>query len=103
MINRNMKPIILQERKRIPTNSGAPRYDWIDIKVINVAIYLTNDMKNTQSVRYNESTNTALTFYKEIDKNNNRFKDGETIYNIIKVNHKGRFTTMLLKVIEIDG
>lgn len=98
----DMKPIILQERIRIPTNSGAPKYDWVDVKSIDIAIYLIDDMKNTQSTRYNESSHTGITFYKNIDKNNNRLKDGNVIYTITKVNNKGRFTTLLLKVIDID-
>ncbi|MDC4242534.1 hypothetical protein NE398_20600 [Clostridium tertium] len=98
----DMKPIILQRRKTMPTNSGAPKYEWEDDKAIDVAIYLIDDMKNTQSVRYNESTNTGITFFKNIDKNNNRLKDGSVIYTITKVNNKGRFTTLLLKAIDID-
>ncbi|WP_404988173.1 hypothetical protein [Clostridium culturomicium] len=98
----DMKPIMLQERKKVPTNSGSPKYEWVDLKLIDVAIYLTDDMKNTQSIRYNESSNTGITFFKEIDKVKNRFRDGEIIYTITKVNPKGRFTTMLLKVVEVD-
>lgn len=98
----DMRPVILQVRKKVDTNSGAEKYIWEDVKTINVAIYLNNDMKNTQSIKYNESSNTALTFFKDIDKNNNRLKDGEAIYTITKINPKGRFTTMLLKEIELD-
>ena len=98
----DMKPIMIQGKVKIKSPSGAIKEEWKDIKNIDIALYQTNDMKNTQSVRYNESTNTGLTFYKDIDKDNNRFRDGNTIYTITKVNPKGRFTTLLLKVVETD-
>lgn len=99
----DMKAIMLQVKKEIKGPSGAKREQWEDDKTIDAAIYLIDDMKNTQSTRYNQSTNTGITFYKDIDKNNNRLKDGETIYDITKVNTRGRFTTLLLKSVEIDG
>ncbi|MDB1935269.1 hypothetical protein PMY12_18555 [Clostridium tertium] len=98
----DMKPMILQIKEEIEMPSGAKKEKWNDVKTIDVAIYLIDDMKNTQSVRYNESTNTGITFFKNIDKNNNRLKDGSVIYTITKVNNKGRFTTLLLKGIDID-
>ena len=99
----DMKLIILQRRKTIPTNSGAPKYEWEDDKTIDVAIYLFNDMKNTQSVRYNESTHTGITFYKGLDKHTSRFRDGEAIYTITKINERGRLTSLLLKVVETNA
>lgn len=99
----DMKPIMLQVKKEIKGLSGAKKEQWVDDKTINVSIYLTDDMKNTKSVRYNQSTNTGLTFFKDIDKNNNRLREGNTIYTITKVNSKGRFTTLLLKAVDIDG
>lgn len=97
----DMKPMILQIKEEIEMPSGAKKEKWNDVKTIDVAIYLIDDMKNTQSVRYNESTNTGITFFKSIDKNN-RLKDDSVIYTITKVNNKGRFTTLLLKAIDID-
>ncbi|CDG02101.1 Putative uncharacterized protein [Clostridium chauvoei JF4335] len=94
---------MLQVKEKVKKPSGASGEEWKDVKLIDISIYHTNDMKNTQSVRYNESTNTGITFYKDINKNVNRLKDGDTIYNITKVNTKGRFTTLLLKVVETNG
>lgn len=98
----DMKPIMLQRRKKVATNSGAPKYEWEDYKNVDVAIYLVNDMKNTQSVRYNESTHTGVTFYKGLDKHTSRFIDGDTIYTITKINERGRLTSLLLKVVETN-
>ena len=98
----DMKSIMLQRRKKVPTNSGAPKYEWEDYKTVDVAIYLVNDMKNTQSVRYNESTHTGVTFYKGLDKHTSRFIDGDTIYTITKINERGRLTSLLLKVVETN-
>lgn len=98
----DMKPIILQEKVKIESPSGAIKEEWKDIKTIDLALYLTNDMKYTQSVRYNESTHTGITFYKGLDKHINRFKDGSTIYTITKLNERGRLTTLLLKVVDTN-
>ena len=98
----DMKPIILQEKIKVISETGAIKYKWVDVKEINATVYLVNDMRNTQSIIYNESTHVGLTYYKDIGNNSNRLKDGETIYTITKINPRGRFTSMLLKVIEID-
>lgn len=98
----DMKPIMLQIKTTIEGTSGADREVWSDVKTIDVAIYLTDDMKNTNSVRYNESTHTGLTFYKGLDKHINRFKDGEIIYTITKLNERSRLTSLLLKVVDTD-
>ena len=99
----DMKPIMLQVKEKVKKPSGAIVETWRDLKTIDLALYLTNDMKYTQSVRYNESTHTGLTFYKGLDKHTNRFKDADTIYTITKVNERGRLTGLLLKVVETDG
>lgn len=98
----DMKPIILQEKVKSKSPSGATKEDWRDIKTIDLALYLTDDMRYTQSVRYNESSHTGLTFYKDIDKSNNRLRLGNTIYTITKVNPKSRLTTLLLKVLDTN-
>lgn len=98
----DMKPIVLQEKIKIISPSGATKEEWQDAKSIDVALYLTNDMKYTQSVRYNESTHTGITFYKGLDKHINRFKDVDTIYTITKLNERGWFTTLLLKVVDTN-
>lgn len=101
-INLDMKPIMLQKRVEKPSATGAKKYTWEDVKIIYMALYLTNDMKNTQSVRYNESSHTGLTRSKDIDKDDNRFIKGNTIYTINKVNPKGRLTTLLLKAVDTN-
>ena len=85
----DMKSIMLQRRKKVPTNSGAPKYEWEDYKTVDVAIY-------------NESTHTGITFYKGLDKHTSRFIDGDTIYTITKINERGRLTSLLLKVVETN-
>jgi len=99
----DMKPIILQEKVKIESPSGAIKDGWQDVKSIDVALYLTDDMKYTQSVRYNESSHIGLTFYKDIDKNKNRLRLDNIIYTITKANPKGRYTTLLLKVVDTNG
>ncbi|MEG2412628.1 MAG: hypothetical protein RSA29_17720 [Clostridium sp.] len=98
----DMKPLMLQVKTEIKTPSGACKETWLDVKNIDVALYLTNDMKYTQSIKYNSSSHIGLTFYRDIDKNKNRFKHENIIYDIIKVNPKGRLTTLLLKVVDTN-
>lgn len=102
-INADMNPMALQIKEKIPTNSGAPKCDWVGKNIISVAIYKTNDMKNTQSVLYNESSHTGLTTYKDIKEGINRLVDSKgVIYDIKSANPKGRLTTLLLKVVDTN-
>jgi hypothetical protein len=102
-INSNMQAVKLQEKKKVDTKSGAKKYDWVDKETIYVSIYKTNDMINTQSVRYNESTHTGLTFYKNIKEGINRLLDNNgVIYEIKGANPQGRLTNLLLKVVDTN-
>ena len=98
----DMKPITIQKKVKVESPSGAIKEDWADVVSVGMALYLTDDMKYTQSVRYNESTHVGLTFNKDIDKNKHRLRDGDTIYTITKINTKGRLTSLLLKVVDTD-
>lgn len=102
MIRRDMKSVTLQVRKEVETKSGAQKYDWVDEKHIEVAIYKTNSFINSNSVRYNESTHTGLTRYKDIKEGINRIVEGETIYNITAADNKSRLTNLLLKVVDTN-
>ncbi len=102
-INSNMKAMTLQIKEKVPSKSGAPKYDWLDKGVIYVSIFKTNDMINTQSVRYNQSTHTGLTFNKEIKEGINRLIDTEgTIYEVIGANNQGRLNNLLLREVDIN-
>ncbi|MEG1256897.1 hypothetical protein [Clostridium sp.] len=103
MINRDMKPIMLQKKEEIKTPSGATKEKWVDVGSIDVAIYKTNDYRNTQSVRYNESTHTGLTRCKDIKEGVNRLVNGEVVYDLTSANSKGRLTTLLLKVVDTNA
>ncbi|MGL4730330.1 MAG: hypothetical protein ACRCW0_01945 [Clostridium sp.] len=102
-INANMKPIMLQKKEKTKAPSGANKETWVDVGNIDVAIYKTNDYRNTQSVRYNESTHTGLTHCKDIKEGVNRLVDGEVVYSLTSANPKGRLTTLLLKVVDTNA
>lgn len=102
MINRDMNPIMLQKKETTKTPSGATKEAWVTVGNIKVAIYKTNDYRNTQSVRYNESTHTGLTACKDIKEGVNRLIDGKVVYDLTSVNPKGRLTTLLLKVVDTN-
>lgn len=99
-INREMKSVMLQESTPGASLTGAKKKVWVDKGMIDVAIYKTSDILNTQSVRYNESSHTGLTWEKGIKENMHRLKDGDIIYNITSADGKGRLTTLLLKVVD---
>lgn len=102
MINRDMQSFKLQAKTDQQNDFGEMISKWEDVGVIEVAIYKTNDYISTNSIRYNESTHTGLTAYKDIKEGKNRLVDGSTIYNIISSNAKGRLNTLLLKVVDVD-
>ncbi|KMT21593.1 hypothetical protein [Clostridium cylindrosporum] len=101
-IIRDMQPYILEEKVTYRTPSKFLKEVWIEIKSIDVAIYENDDRINTQSVRFNSSTHTGLTNYKEIKEGRNRIRKGEVIYTILSCKTRGRLTTLLLKVVDTD-
>ncbi|NFA43976.1 phage head-tail adapter protein [Clostridium botulinum] len=101
-INSNMKPIMLQKKGKVKSPTGAPKEQWVDVKTINVAIFKTNDMLNTNSTKYNESSHTGLTFYKDIKEGINRLVKDNVIYNITSANSQGRLNNLLLKVVDTN-
>lgn len=102
MVNRDMKSIMLQRKEKIKTPTGASKETWVDVGSIDIALYKTNDMLNTQSVRYNNSTHTGLTTCKDIKEGLNRLIDNKIIYDITSCNTRGRLTTLLLKVVDTN-
>ncbi|APC81724.1 TPA: hypothetical protein ACXDAZ_002230 [Clostridium botulinum] len=101
-INRDMKPILLETKVKKRTPSGATKEVWgTDNPItIQVAIYDIDDRINTQSVRFNDSSHSGLTRYKEIKEGINRLRKGDTVYNILSAKTKGRLTQLYLKVVD---
>ena len=102
-INSNMKAMTLQKKKKVESKSGAVKETWQDVDTIYVSIYKNSDNISTQSVRYNLSTHTGLTFYKNIKEGINRLVDSDgIIYNITGANGKSRLNSLLLKVVDVN-
>ncbi|NFE59113.1 hypothetical protein [Clostridium sp. ZBS3] len=101
-INSNMKPIMLQKKGKVKSPTGAPKEQWVDVKIINVAIFKTNDMLNTNSTKYNESSHTGLTFYKDVKEGINRLIKDNLVYNVTSANSQGRLNNLLLKVVDTN-
>lgn len=103
MYNRDKKEMLLQAKVKEEMPSGAEKFVWEDVKAIEVAVYKNNDTINTQSVRYNESTHTGITDYKDIQEDKNRLIDSnDIVYEITSANTKARLTTLLLKVVDTN-
>lgn len=103
-INRDMKPISLEAKIKKKTPSGATKELWdTDNPIsIEVAIYDIDDRINTQSVKFNDSSHTGLTRYKDIKEGINRLRKGDTVYNILSAKTKGRLTQLYLKVVDTN-
>lgn len=103
-INRDMKHILLEPKVKKRTPSGATKEVWDtdNAITIEVAIYDIDDRINTQSVKFNDSSHTGLTRYKDIKEGVNRLRKGNTVYNILSSKPKGRLTQLYLKVVDTD-
>ncbi|WP_251860396.1 hypothetical protein [Clostridium sp. Marseille-Q2269] len=103
-INTNMEPILLESKVKKRTASGATKDIWdIDNPItINVAIYDMDHRINTQSIKFNDSSHTGLSRYKDIKEGINRLRKGDTVYNILSSKTKGRFTQLYLKVVDTN-
>lgn len=102
-INSNMKAMTLQAKEKVPSKSGALKYDWKDKGVIYVSLFKNSDSISIQSVRYNQSTHTGLTFSKEVKEGINRLVDNEgTMYDVTGANPQGRLNNLLLKVVDTN-
>lgn len=104
-INSNMGKVTLQLKEIVESPTGAKKEKWIDKDIINISIFKTNDTSNIQSVKYNESTHVAVTFYSNIDTNNysnyRLIDNNGVIYNITSAT-PGRKLTLLLKVVSTN-
>lgn len=101
-INRDMKPILLESKVKKRTPSGATKESWEKSIDIEVAIYDIDDRINTQSVKFNDSSHTGLTRYKDIKEGVNRLRKDNTVYSILSAKTKGRLTQLYLKVVDTD-
>lgn len=101
-INRDMESILLESKIKIRTPSGATKETWDKAITIDVAIYDIDDRINTQSAKFNDSSHTGLTRYKDIKEGINRLRKGDTVYNILSAKTKGRLTQLYLKVADTN-
>ncbi|WP_049041135.1 hypothetical protein [Clostridium sporogenes] len=101
-INANMEPVLLETKVKTRTLSGATKEKWdTDNPItIQVAIYDIDDRISTQSVKFNDSSHTGLTIYKDIKEGINRLRKDDTVYNILSAKTKGRLTQLYLKVVD---
>lgn len=103
-INANMKSYMVETLVKIRTASGADRREWTPSRPIKVSIVKTNELRQTQSLKYSESTHTGLTYCRYIKANTNRLKSIETgeIYEILSCANDGRLTNLILKSVDGD-
>lgn len=103
-INRDMEQWTLQRNKETRSASGASKENWTDIQKILVAVYEKDELRRTDSARYQEATNTGLTYFKNFDrKKQYRLVSGGRCLEITSCNVQGRLTNLLLKEVESYG
>lgn len=104
MINRNMKPYMLQVKAKNQNKYGQWIESWEDVKSIDVAIYPANyAILTSANIKYSESTNTGLTTEKDIKEVVNRIVKGNEIFEITFANPIGKFTQLYLKKTIFNG
>lgn len=101
-INRAMRPVTLQKKEKTRTPSGADKVTWKDMGTIDAAIWKTNELLVTESLKYGDSSHTGLTHCKTIKSGLYRILDGDTVYQVIDANTESRLTNLLLKVVDTD-
>lgn len=101
MINREMKPIQLQQKNKIQNDFGEEIYEWNTVRNVEMAIYPTNSGIYTTNAKYQDISHTGITRDKAITVSNRLLK-GTKIYEILNVNSKGRLTTLTLKEVIYD-
>lgn len=103
-INSNMKDYMVESKVKIRTASGADRQEWTENRPIKASLFKTNELRQTQSLKYSESTHTGLTRCKYIKANTNRLKEMETgtVFEILSATSDGRMTNLLLKAVDTD-
>jgi head-tail adaptor len=95
------KAFILQNETTVTTASGAKKITWTDLKTIQVSISQINETRLYQSVKYQESTHSGITYSKGIKAGKNRLKDSNgEIYEILSAAGDYRMTNLLLKKVE---
>lgn len=97
----DMVPVTILCNQPKESLSGAPCNNYVAIEDTQASIYKNDSFKSVQSVKYEQSTHNALTFYKGFENGKEyRLQIGSTIMDVTYFNIVGRFTTLLLK--EID-
>lgn len=101
-VSRAMHPVTLQKKEKTRTASGAEKKAWKTIETIDAAIWKTNELLVTESLKYGDSSHTGLTHCKTIKSGLYRILDGDTRYQVIDVNTESRLTNLLLKAVDTD-
>lgn len=84
--------------------SGAKRDNYVPVGGIMVAIYKNNSYKNIGTVKYQDSTHSAITMSKAfIDDKEYRIDIDTQHYEVQDFDTSGRQTTLILKKINLYG
>lgn len=81
---RDIVLVTVQERTTKKSPTGAIKSTWKNVQDIQMALYLTDELKNTQSLKYTESDYVGITFYNGLDKEKNRIIYNNEVYTLQK-------------------
>lgn len=94
----DMKEFALQKKAGNSSKTGAKKNEWIDVGIINVAIYKIDAYKQISNADYEKSTHNGITLYNEFsEKEKYRIINENNSYNITYFNEDGRHTVLLLE------
>lgn len=101
MLINDMQKYTLQKQTEVNTKSGQKKKDWIDIELVQVAVYLIDEMSIVGSVKYDQYDFAGFTFYTLFDRNVKYRILGSETYTIERAVKNGCTMHLLLKRIEI--
>lgn len=94
----DMKEFMLQKKMNSSSKTGAKKDEWINVEMINVAVYKIDAYKQISNADYEKSTHNGITLYNEFSKKEKyRIINENNSYNITFFNEDGRHTVLLLE------
>lgn len=94
----DMITVTLQSNEPIEGKTGALKENWVFVENIDIAIYKNDSFKSSNSVKYEQSTHSGITFYKGFEEGKEyQLLIGMSKYEVTDFNMTGRFSALLLK------
>ena len=98
----HMKSYILQESREVKTPLGNLKDEWVQVGIIDIAMYDDDSSRVVNGVRYTSDLMTGLT-YKVLDRTKKyRVLDKGIVYSVESI-VSGRLSKLTLKNVDLNG